>query len=241
MKHVKKFNEELNTINSKDLDSWSVPKANEPKKSGSKILDKEIGQKVLDLFEENGLVIRLDNRSGPQPSLPGEDNFVEWRCELSKRKSFEDWMEWNGDDIDELNKKELKEKQKEYNSEYTNDELDKCAFSVFLPKGVKDIQSALSDASTYLKQLNNSVTSVLTNYISEYYYVICQEADELKKFLKLREIIINNDNIEVLTDISYRLYHDCKFVGYFYEEFGEDEGKQLFRDWLEILGEKCNF
>lgn len=242
MKHIKKFNEELNTINSKDLDSWSVPKANEPKKkNGSKILDREIGQKVLDLFERNELIIELNNQSGRQYSLPGEDDFIEWRCDISRKEPFEDWLYGNySESEDELNKKTLKERQKEYNSKEQPAEMRDCEFSVYLPKGVKDIQSALADASTYLSQLNNSAIDVMKGGV-ERHDLLTNEPEQLKKFLKLRKIIINNDNIEILPDIAYRLYYDCKFVSSFYNEFGDSEGKEFFSDWLEILGEKCNF
>lgn len=241
MKHIKKFNEDLNTTNFKDLDSWSVTKANAPKKSGTKTLDRDLGQKVLDLFEKYELVIDFNNTSGRQPSLPGEDNFVEWRCSLLEKKSFTDWLEYEYNETEkELDKKTLKERQKIYN-DYDGDELFNCNFSVFLPNGVKDIQSGLADASTYLSQLNNSAISVLQADVDEHYSMVAHEVEEMKKFIKLRQIIINNDNLEILPDISYRLYHDCKFVRHFYEEFGEDEGKEFFKEWLQILGEKSNF
>ena len=110
-------------------------------------------------------------------------------------------------------------------------------FSVFLPKlGGNVKQAAMSDASHYLKMLND-VGLYLWKGILRNDEALSDTPDEFKKFLKHNNIKITVDNIEIVTTINYRLYKDSRFFPKFEElcdQVGEDS-KTVISKWLSII------
>lgn len=247
---IRRFNEsKMDVVNSKDMKNWDPKQFYKQAKTGSKNIDENLGKKVELLLEKYDLVAKIGGKSTYRKNyintqdlcFPDETNLNEHRICLYSMISFEDWCDNNGYDIDDMSEDEIDDLEEKYSKELPVDDYeDNYEFSVFLPENVNDVVYAgLFDASMYLKFLNNSVTDAIKGML-EYHTVYNEQSDELKDALDIKNISITNKNIEILPRISYRFYKDSKFFYDIYNGLGKDY-LQLFRDWLNLIGEKPNF
>jgi len=234
---VNKFNEEMKTVNYSDLKNWNVDKLSQPKIIiGNKELNIKLGSEVSKLLEEYGLFIDVnegDWMKKYQLLLPDETNLIEYRVSIGEKETWEDFLDYNGYEYDELSKKEKKEIDKEFEKrEVISDPP--IEFSVFLPNNVENLEyAALADASVYLKLLSDSnLKGIMHGHCDR--NVFGDETYGVKAFLKLKKIKINNDNIEDLLIVESRLYKDSKAFTLF-EDVLEGNFKPFFNDWLNLI------
>lgn len=231
--------EEINTVKSSEMDNWSVKKEiDNSRYSGSKQFNFELGQRVLDLLEENGLTVtsceKNDWLNKHNLLLAPEKSFIEYRVHLGKIKPFDEYLEWEGiENFDNLSKK----KQKEIEVDYERGKIDDdgyMEFSVFLPLSIKTnlIQAALSDASTYLKILNETFPDVIRGNIDDAFF---DYTEETIKFINKKEIKIKNTNLKDVVTINNRLHKDSSFFGQVQYLFDDHFCKELFNAWLDLL------
>jgi len=240
---VNKFNEEIKTIKSSEMEGWSGSK--KITYSGSKKIDSQLGSKVLDLLHEYGLgVVSVETGEWLKRSellLPDEINFQEYRVQIGKKQDWKDFIDNYEDENDDIEYDDLTEEEQEkiddiYNNlPYEVDEHDEIEFSVFLPSNVQNLEeAAMSDASTYLKLLKNSgLDSILKGHCE--YQIFFDYPTEVSNFINGKRIIITNKNLEIIKTISYRLYKDSKVFTAFEYNIGESETRNLITDWLKLI------
>jgi hypothetical protein len=245
---INKFNEEIKTTNFSDLEEWSVPDPVKKKiYSGKKILNLELGSKVIELLHEYDLGIKSVDTgkwlNHQQLLLPDENNLKEYRVHIGKRPSFDTFIdnyEYENDvDYKKLSLEEQEKLREMYDeddslmeSEYVTD----VEFSVFLPSNIKQNinEAAMSDASIYLKLLNNSIPDIIHHYVDN--DVFLSDTKEVINFINLKKIEITNKNLEFVKTISYRLHKDSKVFAAFEELIDDKNDKDnLFNDWLKLL------
>jgi hypothetical protein len=235
---IKKFNETITTKNFSEMgNTWSVQ--NKKVYTGTKNLDLKLGSKVIDLLEEYGLGI-MSVGTGKWINeqhllLPDEVNFQEYRVNIGKRIEWKDFLENEGyEEYDSMSEEEQARIEEEY--ENLKIDSDPCIeFSVFLPNGITDKESAaMSDASVYLKMINDSELKDVMSGGADY-HLFFDDVYGVKKFLNLKKIEITNKNLEDLPSISHRLYKDSKAFAMFRELIGDRESQNLFRNWLNLI------
>lgn len=246
---VNKFNEEIkfDIVKSSDMENWSTEKP--MVYPGNKNINYNLGNKVIKLLTEYGLGIVNVTPGGwlkkQELLLADETNIKEYRVTIGKKQDWNDFIEdyesENDVEYDKLNKKEQKKINDIYDdlpygkgTSYGPDEIE---FSVFLPNNVKNINSAaMSDASTYLKLLIDSGFKLYSRDFDEY-AVFHHEPISTKNFINGKKITINNDNLEDLVPISYRLYKDGKVFDAFRDFLGDSEyeAKKFFNEWLKLM------
>lgn len=233
---IEKFNE-MKTKSFSDMDDWSI----KTKKiyTGTKQLDLQLGSKVIDLLEKYNLGIKSVDPgkwiNEQHLLLPDEKNFQEYRVNIGKRIEWNDFLDNEGYDYDNMSEKEQEKIKEEYEKVEFNSYNYDIEFSVFLPNGITDKNSAaMSDASTYLKMISDSQLKDIMSGGADY-HVFFDDVYGVKKFIDLKKIEITNKNLEELPTISYRLYKDSKAFHMFNELIGERESQNLFREWLNLI------
>jgi len=240
---VKKFNEEIKTVKLSDMDDWSGKK--KIIYSGSKNIDLQLGSKVIDLLAEYGLgiVSILPGKwiHDQKLLLPDETDFQEYRVTLGTKQDWDDFIEEYNEEIDstydDLSDEEQEKVDEIYDNlpyvsdTYTSD----IEFSVFLPSNIQQIdESAMSDASSYLKLLNNSnLKDVIAGHCE--YQVFYYDTKGVINFINNKNIVITNKNLELVNTISYRLYKDSKVFSVIEDTIGENKTKRLINDWLKLI------
>ena len=188
---IEKFTEKIKTRNFSDMENWSAEKT--IVYTGNKKIDYKLGSKVINLLAEYGLgIINVGPGKwlhGQNLLLPDETNFKEYRVEIGK-KNWDDFIE-NYNDENDIEYDDLSEEEQEkvlniYNElpykENTHYGRETIEFSVFLPNNITDINSAsMSDASTYLKVLNDSGFDLFSDFNE--YDTFFHEAEPTKKFI----------------------------------------------------------
>ena len=246
MKHIKTYEEQkknfISTVNYSDLNSWSVDDLKTPNKpilTGTKNLDINLGQRVIDFFEDNNLFIKVGSGDWCKKQellLPDEENFKEYRVNVGTKRNFDDWFEYEyGSDADDRTDEEL---QKEYENVEVDYEDSKPAWSVFLPVNVTNIEAAaMSDSSIYLKIITDAFPDISRQYIDSRRGALYDEPKGFKKFINDKNVKITNQNIELVNTINYRLYKDSKVFGSFRDEIfdGEWETKTFIEEWLKLI------
>jgi hypothetical protein len=235
---VQKYTEmRLTTKNFSDMENWSDKQT--IVHTGTKTLDIELGRKVLELLDEYGLGIMGvgpgDWIKGQHLLFSDETNLKEYRVSIGKKMSWEDFIDNNYvDNYDDASEEEQAEMEEEFKK--LEIDSDPCIeFSVFLPEKISEIEAAaMSDASTYLKMLNDSDLEIVMNG-SAGTNMLFDDVFGVKKFLILKKIKITNDNLEDLPNISYRLYKDSKAFSMFEELLDDREFENFFKEWLELL------
>lgn len=240
---IEKFTEKIETRSFSDMENWSTEK--KIVYSGNKKIDYKLGSKVIDLLAEYGLgIITVGTGKwlhGQSLVLSDETNLKEYRVEIG-RKNWDDFIEnyndENDTEYDDLSEEEKQTVLNTYNElpyeENTRYGRDTIEFSVFLPNNVTDINSAsMSDASTYLKLLNDSGFELFSDFGE--YDIFFHETEPTKKFINGKKIKINNNNLEVINTISYRLYKDGKVFDAFKDFLEESTAKELINDWLNLI------
>jgi len=167
--------------------------------------------------------------------LPDETNFQEYRVNIGQRIEWKDFLENEGyEEYDTMSKEEQSKIDEEY--EKLEIDSDPCIeFSVFLPNGVTDKNSAaMSDASAYLKLISDSELKDVMNGAADY-HIFFNDVYGVKKFLNLKKIEITNKNIDELPTISHRLYKDSKAFAMFRELIGDRKSQDLFKNWLNLI------
>jgi len=237
---IKRFNEEIKTVPFSKIDKWSVNNILQPKiKIGNKELDLKLGSKVLELFNNYGFDINVnvfDWMKKQHLLLSDETNFIENRVEVGKKQSWEDFLDDNGYEYDDLPENEQKKIDEEFeNRGFVNDEAE-IEFSVFLPENLENIEyAALADASVYLKILSDSELNGVLNGNTDY-RILSDEPFGFKKFLNFKKIKITNNNIEEVPSIEHRLYKDSKVFEIFKRELGGDQNfRNFFNEWLSLI------
>ena len=242
-----RFNEEMRIINKSEMDGWSVPDKKMDIKTGTKNLNLNLGQKVIELFAEYGIGIITVNRMNFLEKwklvLPDEKNFVEHRVHIKRKQSWNDFIDEyeydNNVKYDHLNEEEQEKIQNIYNELPYDVDDPYIEFSVFLPRNIDEStinQSAMSDASNYLKILvQSNIQSVLNGHSSYWYDILSDDTDGVKKFLIFKKIKINNNNIDDIITAGDRLHKDAKAIYQFEEVLGDNDSKDLFKEWIKLI------
>jgi len=236
---IKRFNEELKTVKYSKLDKWGVDNIMIPKvKIGNKELDLKLGSNVLELFNNHGFDINISQfewMAKQHLLLPDEINLIEHRVEVGKKRTWDDFLDYNGYEYEKLTKKEQKKIDDEFdNREFINNETE-IEFSVFLPENLENVEyAALADASIYLKILYDSELKGVLNGDTDY-RILSDESFGFKKFLNFKKIKITNNNIEDIPTIERRLYKDSKVFEIFERELGEQEFNNFFNEWISLI------
>lgn len=227
---IKKF-EDFKTVHSKDLDTWSVEvnDKNKGKIRQSMNVDMNLVNRVTEILDNYGLKINLSsgnhrfeylNKQGLL--LPKEKQLCEYRFQFYKE--IDDW------DDEQFREDEGLTEDDRYR------ELDSCEFSVFLPVKQKDLENmGVVEASNYLKMLDDTIKEVYTMNIGEYYDALTNYRSNFKKFINFNNIKINNDNFDIVVDLSHRLYRDGKFFFNLQGELGERTYEKFIHDWLNVI------
>ena len=117
MKKIKTF-EDIKTVNSSDLEGSWDPKQNldKPKYTGTKNLDKSIGAKMIEVFNNYGFFVM---GIGPgkflnvqEIVLEPEKNLREFRIQLGLNDTWENFLDSNGYDEKEFDELDIKEQEK---------------------------------------------------------------------------------------------------------------------------------
>ena len=246
---INKFNEKttFNIVNSADMENWSSEKP--MVYSGKKNINYNVGNKVIELLTKYGLGI-----TGVGPGewlkksnllLADEINIKEYRVNIGKKQDWDDFIEDYENENDVEYDKLSEEEQEKIDDIYANLPYDdvprhgreEIEFSVFLPNNVKNINSAaMSDASTYLKLLIDSGFELYSRDLDDS-AVFHHEPISTKNFINGKKITINNNNLEDIVPISYRLYKDGKVFDAFREFLGDSESKakEFFNEWLKLI------
>ena len=236
--------ENLILKNSSEIDSWEPSEIIEKDKiySGTKKLDLKLGQKVIELFESNNLSIVVSHGDYLKKTgliLEHEEIFREYRVNISRTGTLEEYIDWEYGSIENSEKKE-DELQKEYDRWDGAVQSTKIEWSVFLPSGISNNAlnaSAMSDSSTYLRILNKGYESLLKGSILDYNNALNEYPEGFKNYLSKKDIKITNKNIEIVTDITSRLYRDSKVFYYFKELFDSHNINisNFFKEWLNLM------
>ena len=128
----------------------------------------------------------------------------------------------------------------EYNKLEWVDIDNNTQFSVFLPVevGSKDKDTirlcAIADGFEYFKILYKSFCKKgnIRELINGDGDVLRHETDKLKEYLKLRNIKITNDNLEVVVTADTRIYKDGKFFSNF-EDL--EESREIFNFLTSLI------
>ena len=239
---IKNFNEIMTIKNSSDMDNWST----DIKKvySDNKIINYELGSKVLDLLNEYGLgVVGVGPGKWMNEQhllIADEGNFQEYRVHIGKKQEWDDFISdyeiENDIEYKKLSKDEQEKIDEIYNKlPYEPDKYEEIEFSVFLPSKTQNLgAAAMSDASSYLKLLSDSKLDGIIEGSAEY-HIFFDDTHEVKNFINGKNITITNKNLEDIKTISHRLYKDSKVFGRFIENIGESETKNLFNNWLKLI------
>lgn len=224
-----------------DMDTWSAaPSPDKTVYNGTKTFDLSLGDKVIELLESYGLAIasvsKGDYLARQRLLLEPEKNFIEYRVTLGILIPFEEYLENEGIDYDELSEKDKKNVDDEYHKSKVYSRNSNMEFSVFLPVGIDVVnlkRMAMCDASVYLKNLKDCIPSVINLDISKYPEALFDYTSETTAFINRNNIKITNDNIDEAVTVSSRLYKDCKF----FREVSDviDDYKELFNDWIKLL------
>lgn len=250
MKYIKTFEDKkMDLVNYKDLRAWDIKRTkNKNTKIGKKDFNINEAELILEFINKLGIGVSVSSGNyltNNKLLLVDEGTFEEWRVELTIKPDYDEFVH---DYLieNELEEEELTDKQKEVmDSEYNKLEwidIDNgVEFSVFLPVeiGSKDEDTirlcAIADGFEYFKILYKSfckkgdITELINNGYGD---VLIHETDKLKEYLRLRNIKITNDNLEVAVTADTRIYRDGKFFSNF-----EDlkESKEIFNFLVSLI------
>lgn len=233
MKHLQSNENKLQFMRFKDMENWDPKQNKNTNLTGKKKLNINLGQKVIEFFNENLLFVSVgpgDWIKRQNLLLPDEKNLKEYRVTIGKRQEYKEWLEWNGYDDSPKMKKEWEEETPDYDDDFLE-------WSVFLPVGTNNLESAaMADSSTYLKLIIDTFPYVVENYIDiKYGGAIVDNPEGFKKFINSKDINITNNNVEIVGKINRRLYKDSKVFGEIREFLGNYETKEFIKKWLKLM------
>jgi hypothetical protein len=102
----------------------------------------------------------------------------------------------------------------------------------FSLKEEKDIEFIYEAAYYYMRFLRSTCDCVYKSICEDLFK---EDVELFKSVLEESGITINNDNIDYLSDISYRLYKDSKFFMSLEDHLGQGSYEQFIRDFEYIL------
>lgn len=236
-KHIKKFDEvsgklnenKIKTVNSSELDTWSTKDVG-IKKVGKKNFNMKLAETVLEYIRKNGVDVMVERGKfyeGGRNILAEEKDLYEYRVTILEKQDFDLFEEDYKDNNDIDQEEELNDEQKEsMMAEYEDAFIDtdeSMEFSVFLPGTISTTDPnlklyAISDAMEYYRLLYDSFYE---NSMKDLKYIensIVDEPEKFKNYVNNRDIKINNHNLEIISDINYRIYKDSKFFAVFLDE-----------------------
>jgi len=241
-KHIKKFNdikqtnEDMKFVNKKDMDNWSVTH-NQVKKIGKKSFNMELAKNVHDYLLSQNIDIEvgrghfLTDKNGKEyMTFLEEKDLYEYRVKLLFRQDIDDfeydYKEENDIDDNKVLKGEEREKMLvAYENSPFIDIDEGMEFSVFLPSQVGTAEVdlklyAISDAMEYFHIYYNSFYyNDNMDSLSHVDDSIVNNVEGYKKYINQRGFKISNQNIEIVPEISYRIYKDSKFFANFLGEY----------------------
>ena len=249
MKYIKTFEDKkMDLVNYKDLRAWDIKRTkNKNTKIGKKDFNLSEAEQILEFINKLGIGVGVSSGNYLANNyllLVDEGNFEEWRVELTIKPDYDEFV-YDYLIENELEEEELTDKQREVmDSEYNKLEwidIDNgVRFSVFLPVeiGSKDEDTirlcAIADGFEYFKILYKSFCKkgYIRELINDNGNSLRRETDKLKEYLKLRNIKITNDNLEVAVTADTRIYKDGKFFSNF-----EDlkESKEIFNFLVSLI------
>lgn len=215
-----KFMEVMKNKRFKNLDNWSA--IEQQKITGKKSLNSENGEKFIEFFKKYGIAVNFSSGRFSEIYKFGDElNLKEIRIGLSHNMTLEEFIDWEyGGAENTISEIETNNDYKEYlNNLDDDDEI--TSFSVFLSSNFDDIEYAMSDAYNYLTKTLKNIN--IFSLIEPGFDVI----EEIKTYSKNTQIQINNDNLEISSDIAYRLRKDSK-VFYMLEDYFSNRNKTYY-------------
>lgn len=249
MKYIKTFEDKkMDLVNYKDLRAWDIKRTkNKNTKISKKDFNLNEAEQILEFINKLGIGVNVSSGNyiaNNRLLLVDEGNFEEWRVNLTIKPDYDEFV-YDYLIENELEEEELTDKQKEVmDSEYNKLEwidIDNgVEFSVFLPVevGSKDEDTiklcAIADGFEYFKILYKSFCEKgnIRELINNSGEVLRHETDKLKEYLKLRNIKITNDNLEVVVTVDTRIYKDGKFFSNF-EDL--EESREIFNFLTSLI------
>ena len=249
MKYIKTFEDKkMDLVNYKDLRAWDIKRTkNKNTKIGKKDFNINEAELILEFINKLGIGVSVSSGNYIANNyllLVDEGTFEEWRVELTIKPDYDEFV-YDYLIENELEEEELTDKQREVmDSEYNKLEWipidDNVEFSVFLPVevGNKDEDTirlcAIADGFEYFKILYKSFCKKgdMRELINDNGNSLRWETDKLKEYLKLRNIKITNDNLEVAVTADNRIYKDGKF----FSNFGDlEKSKEIFNFLVSLI------
>jgi len=179
-----------------------------------------LGAQVLEFLLENNLIIEADRARGYSPISPigNENKLVEYRCILKTRISdmgeVEDNYKYDNDiaDTEDLTAEQRDEMMAAYDDSFI-DVDGNLGYSVFLNENFPPErlnEAVASEGLIYLRMFNECFQRCVLKGTYED-NALREEVEGFKSYLKHCKLKITNSNIEIVTDINYRIYKDGKF------------------------------
>ena len=238
LKKFKNFNEELKFVNFKDLDNWSVKDILDKRKTytSKKSLNLSLSDKIENILNKYSLhfFVEKGNYLNKQKLLiSDEKDFKEYRVDISKKLSFKDWLIYEyGDNIENFDDYETDKYFNEYDNYLLSEEDEYVQYSVFINS--KDIKkAALVDSLNYLKILYDSFNNNIFKYTLDY-HTLDNETESFIKFVNLKNIKINNNNLSDVPIINIRLRKDSKVFHNLEKIIGKDKMLKLLNELLNV-------
>ena len=161
----------------------------------------------------------------------GEIRDKEWLKDWHGSDNLETYISNNGKYIDKF-KKDLDRVENEIPFDVDN----QLEFSIFVKmddqslniNNSEHISLAYETAFMYMNFLMSTLPQTYNNSL-DYLSAYSEYIDEFKEVLEQTGVSINNDNIELIEPLAYRLYKDSKF---FYE-LKEHLGKGTYKSFIE--------
>lgn len=247
MKHIQKF-EDIKIVNSSDLgDSWS-PRDLLDKNQKPHIeidIDSKRASNVEALLEYYDIKMSISGKRNYLTErdllFNSEKDYVEYRVILNKILTLDDYIEnetnctmQEFEESDDYTDEEKEEIIKGYdNIEYKDDDVQ---FSVFIPVNITNLhqknQLALIQATNYLIMLNEHIPETFKGI--DYMEAISDYGKEFGKILTKKEIEITNQNLDIASKMSYRIYKDSKFFSALKDVIGGRTMEKLIQDWIKL-------
>lgn len=104
----------------------------------------------------------------------------------------------------------------------------------FSLKSESDLEYVYETAYNYMSFLVSTCPKVYKEIVED---IFSEDVETFKDVLEQTGVTINNDNIEYIKDVSYRLYKDSKFFMELEDFLGKGTYEQFIRDFEYIINE----
>lgn len=253
-KHIDTFNENMKIVNKSSLDGWSgktisASKRKEIQKKLNKITNMPMVKDIRSVLVDNNLGVLSVNQGDYTKKneiiLPNEVG-TEYRLQLGKLLTKEDveddyaYTDEEGNQKVDTDDEEFIEDSKligtvveiPYALEYSffSDYYPIEILSNF-PTTIEDV--GLLSGAMYLKNLVHCYPDVTAGRLD--YTTAIRDMEEVKCLLNQFRIKINNNNIEIIRNIVYRLYKDSKFFTELDRHLGTNKLKNMVKDLNRVI------